>query len=186
MEQEAQPAPLVVAVVFSELPDDARLRVEGAHPAPTLLDLSAAIYDFTLTYEIAVISSLPEYTDYNLANFFVVGRNRPVHRDHQLRVKQITYASPFQILGFIPKAVSVIPGIVEAFVRAIEIVYTAPVRLRVSKKRLQLEETVLDRQILQAQEQLQLERLRQRTEDYPLQLTNAEVRELGAGDAADA
>jgi hypothetical protein len=36
MEREPQHAPLVVAVVFSEPPDDARLRVEGAHPCANI------------------------------------------------------------------------------------------------------------------------------------------------------
>ena len=65
----------------------------------TFLDLSAALYDFELTYEVAVLRSLPEYADYKFSNFFLVGRHRPVPIPQRLRVKSLSYESPFHVLA---------------------------------------------------------------------------------------
>jgi hypothetical protein len=49
-------------------------------PSTSPLDLSAAMYDFNLTYEVAVLSALEEYSNYTFGNFLLLGRRRPVER----------------------------------------------------------------------------------------------------------
>jgi hypothetical protein len=146
----------------------------------TALDLSTALYDFSLTFEVAVLSTLPEYAEYDFKNFFIAGRNRPARRGHQLQVKQLSYESPFRLLGLLPKAVE-LPGIVERVYQSIETVYTAPVRLRVAKKRLLVEDAGLNRKLYE--EQHALEQLKRRVERQPLQLKDAEILELEPGDS---
>ena len=78
----------------------------------TVIDLTAAIYDFNLAYGIAVLRSLDQYADYTLGNFFQLGRNRPVRRGHQLHVKRLTHESPLDLLSVIPSEVLYAAGTV--------------------------------------------------------------------------
>jgi hypothetical protein len=147
---------------------------DAATKGPTLVDVSAALYDFALVYDVAVLTTLPEYESYDFGTFFYVGRNRPTRRGHQLRLKQLSYESPFLFLGDIPTVVAV-AGAVWPLAKAMEVVYTLGPRLRVAKKRKLLEETRLDRALADERAQAALAQLRERQASQRLELSDAEI-----------
>jgi hypothetical protein len=147
------------------------------------LDLSQALYDFSLVYEVGVLTSMPEFEGYRFDNFFLRGRNRPVPHDVHLHLKTVRYGSPFEVLGFIPEFVTAAGGAF-AIARAIEWAYSIDVRLRTGRleqrnryKRALLEEDRLDRELKRREEvRTTLVQLSNRIERQPLELEAAELK----------
>lgn len=158
-------------------------------PQPTAVDFTQAIYDFSLAYEIAVLRSLEQYADYDLSNFFLLGRRRPVRRPHQLIVERVSYESPLHFLALIPPEVLwwTAGGVgasgllfLGRLIDVLEKVYTVPVnfknaRLRseVENMRLRMERDDLERKA-EAQlrrrvetERFQLDRVKIESDDWP-------------------
>ena len=148
-------------------------QVEGV-PVSTI-DLTSALYDFELVYEVAALRSLEEYQGYGFENFFVVGRRRPLDRAYQLRVATVSYGSPLSFLAEIPWPV-VAAGTIWPLYKAIELVYTVDARLRVARKELLVREAQAEIALQQANETLA--QLKARQEQQEMRLNSAEIIEL--------
>jgi hypothetical protein len=126
-----------------------RLRFEDREDLarrPTLLDVSSAIYDFELAYELALILSADRYSDYPFTQaFFVVGRNRPVRRDDQPRVERVGLESPLEVIlslppeVLVPGTVAAVSGTVATLYGVLRIVFTADLKLRTARTRARAE-----------------------------------------------
>ncbi len=151
------------------------LQFEQREGLPTAVDLTSALYDFELVYEAAVLQSLADYKDYDFGNFFIVGRNRPLDRSYQLNVVRVSYGSPLTLLASIPWSV-IAAGALWPLYKSIELVYTADVRLRLTRKELLVREAQADAELLQARETLA--RLKARHDAQSMQLINIDIIEL--------
>ena len=59
-----------------------------------ILDFTSLLYDFELLHDLAVISSLPDYSEYKLSRFFWYRWGRDIKPNHKLKLKEISYSSP--------------------------------------------------------------------------------------------
>jgi hypothetical protein len=187
MEPRTDPAgeiPLVrMSALFKEGPEQAPIDKASGFLYATVVDLTEAIYDFNLAYEISVLRTLEQYADYNLSNFFLLGRNRPVSRDHQLIAERVSFESPLFFLGLIPHEVfwwtaggagtgSLL--FLGRLVDIVEKVYTVPTNFKNARLRSQVENARLRLELDEVEEEA-VKRLRKRVAPERFQLTEVEI-----------
>lgn len=144
-------------------------------PDTTLIDLTSALYDFNLSYELAVIGSHELYREYQLKNFFILGRHRPVRRAHQLHVESVSKESPLELLTSIPPELLLYAGGGAFLLRLrkiAELVYTIDLDLKNARLKSEIEHARLQVELDDA-ERVVAERLRKRVENQRLRLTEA-------------
>jgi hypothetical protein len=168
--------------------DHVRLRLVFADPPAervghqvTVIDLTSAIYDFNLVYELAVMSSLEQYSDYDFSNFFLLGRKRPVSRQHQLRVERVSKRSPLELLTQIPPEVLYPLGtgggiaFLWSLRRLVQAVYTVDLDFSNARLRKRVENQRLRNELDDLQQGAASRRLEKRVRDERLQLQRAEI-----------
>lgn len=166
---------LVFLDEWGEIPVDADWT-----PDTTLIDLTSALYDFNLSYELAVLGSHEQYSDYQLSNFFVLGRHRPVRRAHQLHVESVSKESPLELLTFIPAELLYAAGgatglaLLLRLRKIAELVYTIDLDLKNARLKRQIERARLQVELNDAEREV-TERLRKRVENQRLRLSEASI-----------
>jgi hypothetical protein len=175
-----EPPSVHLRVRFTERPEKAAVAAPEWVPRTTTVDLTQAIYDFNLAYEIAVVRTAEQYAHYDLSNFFLLGRRRPVRRGHQLLVERVFYESPLHFLGLIPPEVLWPGGATTALVflgklfDVVETAYTIPLNFKNARLRSQIENARLQMERDDVQRQAAA-RLANRVKTERLQLTHAEI-----------
>jgi hypothetical protein len=81
-----------------------RITLVGSEkPLPTLLDVSAFLYDFNLLYEYVRLAVDPQYSQYDFDRPFSWTRNnRPLLNADRLRVVQLRHESPLLLVAALP------------------------------------------------------------------------------------
>jgi hypothetical protein len=139
---------------------------------PTSIDISTAVWEFSLVYEVAVLATLPEYRGYPFSNSYYFARSRPVPRSVQLRVVRMSLESPFWLAALVPLKVAA-AGIVWPLAKAFEWVYTIDVRIPAdraewSARQAEAEARTAEAHLRSARANTELQRLRERTAQQPL------------------
>lgn len=98
-------------------PFDAEIKVIGDEESlPTLLDVSAFLYDFNLGYELSRLATDPKYSHFHFSRYALFRNGRPLRNEDRLRIEKLSHSSPIELntlLWGAPLAIGAIWGIVQ-------------------------------------------------------------------------
>jgi hypothetical protein len=122
---------------YKRNPDDkvVEFRLLGKETAaPTLLEVTAFLYDFNLAYEIGRLATDPIYDDVNLSRFSFFRHGRPLAEEDRLQVGKLRQESPLELVA----AVTAFGGIVGSVWVVVQIVEKIA-NFRLNREKLELE-----------------------------------------------
>jgi hypothetical protein len=111
---------------------------------PSLLDVSAFLYDFNLVYEFSRLATDPKYSGYTFSRYSWNRFSRPISAGDRLRVAMLRHESPLLFVGLVA-AVPAAVGAVWGLVQIVEKI----ANLRVNREILILQRDKLKRELLE-------------------------------------
>jgi hypothetical protein len=121
---------------------DIAIDIQLRHPRqPSLLRVTAILYDLTLLHELSVLLTDPEFRGYSFDQFFWRRNGRPLDEDQRLIVDSLVVESPLKLGAGLKHSVTMI-GALWVFVQGIEKVST--IDLQRQKVRAEIEYTLAE------------------------------------------